>query len=177
MVMERTVSMELAQRLERLEAAQRKLIDKDELWRLITRYARAVDEEIDAEQSAIFSDDVFMETRPWFTGQGHHGKDAVVKSFRHYIATFGNRRRFIVNEQIDPTGEDTATGWANWLTLHAHGGESYCGWGSYDWNFVREADGWKISRMIITVDCMTTLEDGWGNAEKLVAGYPGAKRE
>jgi 3-phenylpropionate/cinnamic acid dioxygenase small subunit len=169
--------MDLAQRIAQLEAAQRKLTDKDELWRLITRYARAVDEEIDAEQSAIFSQDAIMETRPWFTGKPHQGREAVVKSFGHYIATFGNRRRFITNEQVDLTGADTATGWANWLVLHAHDGESYCGWGVYEWDFVRAADGWKISKMVIIVECMTTLEEGWGDAENMVSDYPGGKRK
>lgn len=118
-----------------------------------------------------------METRPWFTGKPHQGRDAVVKSFGHYIATFGNRRRFITNEQVDLTGADSATGWANWLVLHAHDGESYCGWGVYEWDFVRAADGWKISKMVIIVECMTTLEEGWGDAENMVSDYPGGKRK
>jgi hypothetical protein len=63
------------------------------------------------------------------------------------------------------------------LVLHAHDGESYCGWGVYEWDFVRAADGWKISKMVIIVECMTTLEEGWGDAEKMVSDYPGGKRK
>lgn len=167
--------MDFAKRLEQLESVQRALTDKDEIQRLISRYSRAIDEDIESEQSAIFSDDVVSETRPWSMGRELKGKDAVLKSFRHYIATFGNRRRFITNIQIDLTGEDAATGWANWLVLHAHDGESYCGWGVYDWNFVRNADIWEISRMVISVECMTTLKDGWGSVENRVADYPGSE--
>jgi hypothetical protein len=31
---------------------------------------------------------------------------------------------------------------------------------------------WLISKMIITVECMTTLDKGWGDAATLIAQYP-----
>ena len=52
-------------RLSKLESDVRILKDKDEIWRLISRYARAMDEEIDKELAAIFTDDVTFETKPW----------------------------------------------------------------------------------------------------------------
>ncbi|MFT6583479.1 MAG: nuclear transport factor 2 family protein [Alphaproteobacteria bacterium] len=168
--------MDFAQRLDRLESVQRQIIDREEIRRLISRYSRAIDEDIKSEQSAIFSEDVVSETRPWSAGREMRGKDAVLKSFQNYIATFANRRRFITNEQIDVTDENSATGWANWLVLHAHGDDSYCGWGVYDWGFARNDGVWEISRMIITVECMTTLKDGWSDAKNLIADYPGSKK-
>ena len=51
-------------RLSKLESDVRILKDKDEIWRLISRYARAMDEEIDKELAAIFTDDVAFETKP-----------------------------------------------------------------------------------------------------------------
>lgn len=163
--------MTMEARLEKLEADVRVLNDKDEIWRMITRYARAVDEEIDSELSAIFADDVISQTIPWSDGHST-GREYAVKAFKSYQRRFANRKRFIVNEQIDITGPDTATAWANWLVLHANDGESYTGWGCYDWEFARTDGIWLISKMIITVDCMTTLDKGWGDAATLVAQYP-----
>ena len=56
-------------RLAKLEADIRVLKDKDEIWRLISRYARAMDEEIDDELAAIFTEDVAFETKPWSGGE------------------------------------------------------------------------------------------------------------
>ncbi len=158
-------------RLTKLEAEVRVLKDKDEIWRLISRYARAMDEEIDDELAAIFTDDVAFETKPWSGGE-QSGRDYVIRAFKSYQRRFGNRKRFIVNELIDVTGPDRATAWSNWLVLHANDGDSYAGWGSYDWNCRRVNGHWLFSKMVITVDCMTTLEKGWGDAASLIAQYP-----
>ena len=158
-------------RLTKLEAEVRVLKDKDEIWRLISRYARAMDEEIDDELAAIFTDDVAFETKPWSGGE-QSGRDYVIRAFKSYQRRFGNRKRFIVNELIDVTGPDSATAWSNWLVLHANDGDSYAGWGSYDWNCQRVDGQWLFSKMVITVDCMTTLEKGWGDVASLVAQYP-----
>jgi ketosteroid isomerase-like protein len=166
--------MNFEDRLETLEAGLKTLTAKDEIWQLIARYARAVDEEIDAELAAIFTEDTVFQTIPW-TGEPLVGRDNAVKAFKSYLRRFNNRKRFITNERIDITGADSATAWSNWLVLHANDGESYVGWGSYDWDFARIDGAWLISKMVITVDCMTTLENGWGDAEKLVAGYPGSR--
>ena len=166
--------MDTATRLDRLEAGLRVLNDKDEIWRLIARYARAVDEEDDAELAAIFTDDVVFETIPW-SPEPSTGRDKAVRAFKSYQRRFTNRKRFIVNEQIDITGPDTAAAWSNWLVLHANDGESFVGWGSYDWTCARTDGGWLFSKMVITVDCMTTLEKGWGDAASMVAQYPDRK--
>jgi hypothetical protein len=147
--------MSTEERLEKLESDIRILKDKDEIWRLISRYARAMDEEIDDELAAIFTDDVGFETVPWSGGE-NSGRDFVIRAFK---------------------GSDSATAWSNWLVLHAHDGESYTGWGSYDWECRREDGVWLFSKMVITVDCMTTLEKGWGDAASLVAQYPDKQRK
>ncbi len=167
--------MSMEPRIEQLETDLRVLKDKDEIWRLITRYARALDEEIDDELAAIFTDDVAFETVPWSGGE-QSGRDFVIRAFKSYQRRFGNRKRFIVNEQIDITGQDSATAWSNWLVLHAHEGESYAGWGSYDWECRKDDGTWLFSKMVITVDCMTTLEKGWGDAASLIAQYPDKRR-
>ncbi len=167
--------MDIEERLESLESGLWTLTAKDGIWRLIARYARAVDEEIDDELAAIFTEDTVFQTIPW-NGDALIGRDNAVKAFKSYLRRFNNRKRFITNEQIDITGADSATAWSNWLVLHANDGESYVGWGSYDWDFARIDGAWLISKMVITVDCMTTLEAGWGDAEKLVAGYPSRRK-
>jgi hypothetical protein len=54
--------------------------------------------------------------------------------------------------------------------------QSYCGWGSYEWEFRCEAGLWKISRMFITLDCMTTLERGWGMLVDRILPFPSRER-
>jgi hypothetical protein len=54
--------------------------------------------------------------------------------------------------------------------------QSYCGWGSYAWEFRCEDGLWKISRMVITLDCMTTLERGWGMLANRVLPFPPRER-
>jgi ketosteroid isomerase-like protein len=156
--------MTLEQRIAALEA-------RAEIDRLITRYARAVDEDIDAELHAIYAEDAVSEIIPW-SDKPAVGRAKVVASFRDYMSKFANRKRFIVNRVIDVTGDDTATGWANWFVMQAGAGESYVGWGSYDWQFRRNAGIWEITKMVITVDCMTTKDKGWADLESLVAAYP-----
>jgi len=124
--------------------------------------------------AAIFAEDVAFETKPWSGGE-QSGRDYVIKAFKSYQRRFGNRKRFIVNELINITGPHSATAWSNWLVLHANEGDSYAGWGSYDWECRRVAGEWLFSKMIITVDCMTTLEKGWGDAASLVAQFPERK--
>jgi ketosteroid isomerase-like protein len=142
------------------------------IWELMSRYARALDEEDDSELNAIYTEDATCETVPWSQGVVRSGKESTVRVFKGYQKRFINRKRFITNEVIDITGRDTATGWSNWLVLHSNSGDSFVGWGSYDWGFRRVDGNWLISAMVIKVDCMTTLERGWGDAEKLLAGFP-----
>ena len=156
--------MTLEERIGALEA-------RNEIDRLITRYARAVDEDIDAELGAIFAGDAVLEILPW-SGGPVEGRGRVVATFKDYIAKFANRKRFVANRVIDVTGPDGATGWANWFVVQANAGQSYVGWGSYDWTFRRVGGVWEIARMVITVDCMTTRDKGWADLESLVAAYP-----
>ncbi|NKC11272.1 MAG: hypothetical protein GKR94_03405 [Gammaproteobacteria bacterium] len=159
-------------RMERLAEQLRTLTDKNACWRLMTRYARAVDEELDEELAAIYTEDATCQTVPWSQGKVISGRDNIVRLFKGYQARFVNRKRFITNEQIDLTGADTALGWSNWLVLHANGGHSYVGWGSYDWGFTRVDGTWLISNMVVKIDTMTTLQNGWGDAEKLLVRFP-----
>ncbi len=153
-----------------IEARLAMLEHRQEIWHTITRYTRGIDEQRPEELEAIFTEDVVSQTHPW--SRRLEGKALVVKAFRNYQRAFQHPRRFITNEQIEVQNESTATGYATWFVVQAREGQSYYGWGTYDWDFRREDGLWKISKMIITVECMTTLDRGWGMLEERVASFP-----
>jgi len=162
--------MTLEERLAALEHQQNLLLARQEIWHTITRYARGLDEQRPEELEEIFTDDVVSQTRPW--SRLLEGKALVLKAFRNYQHAFQNPQRFITNEQIHVHDDGTATGYANWFVVQAREGQSYYGWGSYDWTFRYEDKSWKISKMILTVACMTTLDRGWGMLEDRVMAFP-----
>jgi len=163
--------MSLAARLAALEQQQALIQARQDIWQTIARYARGIDEQRDDDLAEIFTDDVVLQTQPW-TQRPLEGKALALKAFRNYRVAFQHPRRFITNQQLYVHDDGTATGYANWFVVQSREDQSYCGWGSYDWEF-RYADGlWKISRMRITLDCMTTLERGWGMLAERIVPFP-----
>jgi 3-phenylpropionate/cinnamic acid dioxygenase small subunit len=163
--------MDLETRLRSIEQQLARLHARQEIWQAITRYARGIDEQRFDELAEVFTDDAVSQTHPW--GQRPLvGKALVLKAFRNYLQAFQQPRRFITNEQIDVHDDQTATGYANWFVVQSREGEAYYGWGWYDWEFRVEAGHWKISKMIIHVECMTTLARGWGMADNRVVPFP-----
>ncbi len=163
--------MSLDARIALLEQKQAHLQSRNEIWHTISRYARGIDEQRQDDLEAIFTDDVVSQTHPW-SQRLLEGKELVLKAFRNYRQAFQYPRRFITNEQIHVADDTTASAYAAWFVVHAHEGQSYYGWGTYDWDFRCENNLWKISKMIITVDCMTTLERGWGTEKNRVLPFP-----
>ena len=100
------------------------------------------------------------------------GKAIALKALRNYRRVFQHPRHFITNHQLAINDDGTATGYANWFVVQSREEQSYCGWGSYDWEFRYEDGLWKISRMLITLDCMTTLERGWGMLAERILPFP-----
>ena len=164
--------MDTEARLQSLESGLKRLSDREAIWDLMARYARALDEEDNEDLAAIYAPDATLETVPWSNGKVYTGRESIVRVFNGYQKRFINRKRFIANERIVMDDADSATGWSNWLVLHSNAGESYIGWGSYDWKFSRVDGDWLISAMVIHVDCMTTLDNGWGNVETLLTRFP-----
>ena len=163
--------MSLAARLAALEQQQALSQARHDIWQTIARYARGLDEQRDEDLAEILTDDVVLQTQPW-TQRPLEGKALALKAFRNYRWAFQHPRRFITNHQIAVNNDGTATGYANWLVVQAREEQSYCGWGSYDWAFRCEEGVWKISRMCITLDCMTTLERGWGMLTERIVPFP-----
>jgi 3-phenylpropionate/cinnamic acid dioxygenase small subunit len=167
--------MSLEARLAALEQRQALIQARQDIWHTIARYARGIDEQRDADLNEIFTDDVVLETQPW-TQRPLQGKALALKAFRNYRWAFQHPRRFITNHQISVHDDGMATGYANWFVVQSREEQSYCGWGSYDWEFRYEAGLWKISRMLITLDCMTTLERGWGMLAERIVPFPPRSR-
>ena len=190
--------MTLEARLAALEQQQALIQARHDIWQTIARYARGIDEQRDADLAEIFTDDVVLQTEPWtqrpLVGKALAlkaapppyryrwwlrplvGKALALKAFRNYRWAFQHPRRFITNHQVDVHDDGTATGYANWFVVQAREEQSYCGWGSYEWDFRYEDGLWKISRMLITLDCMTTLERGWGMLDERIVPFPPRER-
>ena len=167
--------MDLEVRLATLERQQALLQARHDIWQIITRYARGIDEQRDEELAAIFTDDVVLQTQPW-TQRPLMGKALALKAFQNYCRAFQHPRRFITNHQLSVNDDGTAAGHANWFLVQSREEQSYWGWGSYEWEFRREDGRWKISRMFITLECMTTLERGWGMLVDRVLPFPPRER-
>ena len=163
--------MHLATRLATLERQQARIQARHDIWHTIARYARGIDEQRDDDLAEILTDDVVLQTQPW-TQRPLVGKAIALKALRNYRRAFQHPRHFITNHQLAINDDGTATGYANWFVVQSREEQSYCGWGSYEWEF-RHADGlWKMSRMLITLDCMTTLERGWGMLAGRILPFP-----
>jgi 3-phenylpropionate/cinnamic acid dioxygenase small subunit len=163
--------MDLATRLAALERQQNLIQARQDLWLTIARYARGIDEQREEELAAILTDDVVFQTRPWTQGP-LVGKALALKALRNYRRAFQCPRHFITNHQLAINDDGTATGYATWLVVQSREEQSYCGWGSYEWEFHCEGGLWKISRMLVTLDCMTTLERGLGMVAERILPFP-----
>jgi 3-phenylpropionate/cinnamic acid dioxygenase small subunit len=163
--------MNLDTRLATLERQQTLIQARQDLWQTIARYARGIDEQRDDDLAEILTDDVVFQTQPW-TQRPLVGKVIALKALRNYCQAFQCPRHFITNHQLALNDDGTATGYANWLVMQSREKQSYCGWGSYEWDFRCEGGLWKISRMLVTLECMTTLERGWGMVAERILPFP-----
>ena len=163
--------MDLEGRLATLERQQALVQARHDIWQTITRYARGIDEQRDEDLAAIFTDDVVLQTQPW-TQRPLVGKVLARKAFRNSCQAFQHPRRCITNHQLSINDDGTASGYATWLVVQAREDQSYGGWRSYEWELRWEEGLWKISRMCITLDCITTLERGWGMLVDRIVPFP-----
>jgi 3-phenylpropionate/cinnamic acid dioxygenase small subunit len=163
--------MDVDTRLAVLERQQSLIQTRQDLWQTIARYARGIDEQREDDLAAIVTEDVVLETQPW-TQRPLVGKALALKALRNYRRAFQCPRHFITNHQFAVNDDGTATGYATWFVVQAREEQSYCGWGSYEWEFRCEGGLWKISRMRVMLDCMTTLERGWGMVAERILPFP-----
>jgi 3-phenylpropionate/cinnamic acid dioxygenase small subunit len=167
--------MNLATRLATLERQQARIQAQQDIWQTIARYARGIDEQRGDDLAEILTEDVMLQTQPW-TQRPLVGKALALKALRNYRQAFQCPRHFITNHQLAINDDGTATGYANWFVVQSREEQSYCGWGSYEWDFRYEEGLWKMSRLLIILDCMTTLERGWGMLAERVLPFPPRER-
>ena len=54
-----------------------------------------------------------------------------------------------------------------WHVTQMRGDDSVLGWGSYDWGFRRVDEQWLITKEVVHILAMTTLERGWAGERAL----------
>ena len=151
--------MDLQERITTLEQRLDELEAIEGIRDTIGRYARGVDYAQYDELESILADDIILEARPWFEEQ--NGKENAMNIFRNYRTTYQHPHRYITNERINIDGNN-GTCAAYWIVVHSYNGQSCIGWGSYNWVFHLEDGIWKIAKMDIDLQTMSTLERGWG---------------
>ena len=132
-------------------------------------YARALDERRPDLLDQVFTDDCHLVTAPW--GADTQGKAKLLRVFDNYWKRFGAPRRYYANENITVDG-DTARAFAYWFVTQEDADRSVIGWGTYDWQFRREPQRWRVSELIIHVLTMTTLDRGWAIPDKVMTAFP-----
>lgn len=163
--------MTLEERLGQLEAKVAELQAREAIRRTMSRYAYSLDEDRFEDLSTVFTDDAVVQAIPW-NAKPIVGKALILKGFRNYRNTFDHPRRYIVNEQIQVQG-NTATAISYWhVTQGYEGKQSWYGSGTYEWGFRLEGGDWKVTKLVVRIETMTTLERGWGAADGPILPVP-----
>jgi ketosteroid isomerase-like protein len=158
--------VDLEKRVMNLEKRVAELEAVEHIRVAIVTYARALDEGRPELLEDLFTSDAMLHTTPW--GNPVQGKEKVIKAFKRYMERFHSPRRYFANEEINVNGE-TAQAFSYWLVTQERGGDSIIGWGTYRWDFRNEDGRWRISRFLIDILTMTTLEKGWSGEDKIMS--------
>lgn len=156
-------------RLAALEHRVAALEATEDVRRTMSDYARALDERRPDLLDQVFTDDCHLVTVPW--GADTRGKAKLLRVFDNYWKRFGGPRRYYANENITVDG-DTATAFSYWFVTQEDADRSVIGWGTYEWQFRREPQRWRVSDLIIQVLTMTTLDRGWAVPDKVMTAFP-----
>ena len=156
-------------RLAALEHRVAALEATEDVRRTMSDYARALDERRPDLLDQVFTDDCHLVTVPW--GADTRGKAKLLRVFDNYWKRFGGPRRYYANENITVDG-DTATAFSYWFVTQEDADRSVIGWGTYEWQFRREPQRWRVSELIIQVLTMTTLDRGWAVPDKVMTAFP-----
>jgi hypothetical protein len=122
--------MKLATRPATLARHQARIQARHDLWQMMARYARGIDEPREEELATILTEDVGLQPQPW-TQRPLVGKVGALQALRHYRRAVQGPRHCIANQQLASNDEGTASGYALWLVVQSREEQSYCGWGSY----------------------------------------------
>lgn len=143
---------DIAVRLQRLE-------DIEAIRGLKARYCRAVDERDAAAWAALFTEDAI-----WDGGRfgRYEGFAEVRRYFEQILQNLAFTIHYVMNPVIRVDG-DRAHG--TWYLFEpctmAEGSEPVWGAGSYEEDYVRTGDGWKIRLLTLTSSFWTPYAQGW----------------
>jgi ketosteroid isomerase-like protein len=143
----------LMKRVENLEAIE-KVRD------VIAKYSWAVDTQNWGLLEAILTDDAVVQSK--WRDIDYVGKQAVVTFFQQHRKTFKFTNRMSNLNELITIDENTAKATSYCLVMYTVNGESRIGWGTYGWHLRREDGFWRMDKLVIRIELMTTLEKGWG---------------
>ena len=152
---------------ERLSALERDvgvLSAKDAVRRVLSRYAVGVDTKRPAVLRELFAADAILSVPNWNIEE--RGRDAIMAFFEDYWSRFDKPRRYYANEDITVRGAH-AEAFMYWHVTQERDGESLIGWGTYEWAFKCVEDRWLITKEVVHILAMTTLEAGWAGDKGL----------
>lgn len=156
----------LEQRLDVVEAELFELKSKDSVRHLLARYAVGVDDKRPGILRELFDDEATLSIPNWNIEA--RGRDSVMAFFEDYWSRFDKPRRYYANEDITVKGAH-AEAFMYWHVTQERNGDSVFGWGSYDWGFKMVDGRWLITKEVVHILAMTTLDEGWAGAHSLTS--------
>ena len=154
----------LEQRVARLEQEVASLRARDGVRKTLSLYAIAVDEKQPDLLAGLFARKAVLTIPAWQVEA--RGRDAIMRFFDEYWGRFDYPRRYYANEDVVIDGE-CASAFMYWHVTQEREGRSVLGWGTYDWNFRRVGERWLITKEVVNILAMTTLDRGWAGPNKL----------
>ena len=152
------------ERLAALEDGVRELRGREAVRRVLTRYAVGVD----SKQPGILrehSDEEAILSIPNWNIEAR-GRDAIMKFLEDYWGRFENPRRYTANEEIEVRGVHAEAS-MYWQVTQEREGQSVLGWGAYEWGLKCVDERWQITKEVVHILAMTTLEEGWAGDKGL----------
>ena len=146
--------MDLETRLAKIEAAE-------EIKNLKARYAKACDDNYDADRLAA----LFTEDAVWDAGESfgrHQGRAAIHKFFSDVSKQIAWALHYVVGPEIT-VADDLQTATGSWYIYEPCTIDGRALWlaGKYDDRYRREPDGWKFELVKADVQMITPFDEGW----------------
>lgn len=152
------------ERLAALEEDVRVLRGREAIRRVLSRYAVGVDGKRPEILRELFDGEAVLAIPNWNIEV--RGRDAIMAFFEDYWSRFDNPRRYYANDDIVIHGM-RAEAFMYWHVTQEREGESVFGWGSYEWGFKYVDERWLITKEVVHIMAMTTLDVGWAGDKGL----------
>jgi hypothetical protein len=146
------------ERLAALEAEVRELRGRETIRHVLARYAIGVDGKRPRLLRELFHDEAVLFIPNWNIEA--RGLKEIMAFFEDYWSRFDNPRRYYANEDIAVQG-NRADASMYWYVTQEREGQSVFGWGSYEWGFKCVEERWLITKEVVHILTMTTLDQGW----------------